>query len=187
MACLKGYIGISGCGAPASPTIPDPLPTGKTAMDYFSGLYINQLPGVNLEMLEGTADDEQESYLGVWADVETRALLKFGLAVKAELNKCYRISDKTVIECIVCNAKDVFSVALWYFLGVELMIEVTSSNRLNRWTTIDRDDAEKLKSEFYTEFQGALSDAVNSIDPRANDCIDCVESNANVRWIEQTP
>lgn len=188
MDCLKGYIGISGCGAPASPAVPNPLPAGKTAEDYFSGLYINQLPGVNLEVIESIADDEQETYLGVWADVETRSLKKFALAVKAEMNKCYRITDSSVVACIVCEQKDLFAVALWYFLGVELMIERTSSTRLNRFTTIDVDAADKLKADFYAEFQAALTDAVGSIDPCASDCLDCPPpSNDNVRWREQTP
>ncbi len=175
MDCLTGYIGILGCGAP------------DAALG--SGLYINQLPGVNLEMMEVTADAEQENYLGVWADVEKRALLKFSLAVKAELNKCYRITDPTVVACLVCESKALFSVALWYFLGVELMIEVTSTNRLNRWTTIDKQDAEKLKSDFYTEFQAAVVDAVASINPTDSECVECgqAECNESLRWREQTP
>jgi hypothetical protein len=188
MDCLQGYIGIQGCGAPA-PAIPVTLPEGKTALDYFSGLYINQLPGVNLEVIESIADDEQENFLGVWADVELRALRKFALAVKAELNKCYSIYDPIVVSCIICENKDLFSVALWYFLGVELMIERSASTRLNRFTTIDIDQAEKLKSDFYTEFQAALSDAVSSINPNDSDCIEpgCVNCGGPVRYVEQTP
>jgi hypothetical protein len=187
MDCLKGYIGIQGCGAPA-PEIPDPLPAGETESDYFSGLYINQLPGVNLEVIESIADAEQENFLGVWTDVENRALKKFALAVKAELNKCYRITDSTEVSCLTCEAKVNFAVALWYFLGVELMIERTSSVRLNRFTTIDRDQAEKLKADFYAEFQSSLSDAVSTLNPCDSDCVDCAPpSNENIRWREQTP
>jgi hypothetical protein len=174
MDCLKGYIGILGCAAPAETP--------------GSGLYINQLPGVSLEVIEGIADDEQETYLGVWADVEMRGLLKFALAVKAELNKCYRTTDKEVVACLICGSKDLFAVALWYLLGCELMIERSSSTRLNRFTTIDREDAEKLKVEFFTEFQAALIDAVASIDPTDNDCVEgCAESNADIRFVESTP
>lgn len=179
MDCLQGYIGIQGCGAPAPPS----------EEGAFSGLYINQLPGVSLEVIESIADDEQENFLGVWADVELRALKKFALAVKAELNKCYRIYDPTVVNCLVCESKDLFAVALWYFLGAELMIERTASTRLNRFTTIDVEQAEKLKSDFYAEFQTALTDAVNSINPNDSDCITdgCVECGGSVRFVEQLP
>lgn len=177
MDCLQGFIGILGCGASA--------PSEEEGA--FSGLYINQLPGVSLEVIESIADAEQETYLTVWADVEKRALKKFALAVKAQLNKCYRITDSTAVSCLVCATKDSFAVALWYFLGVELMIERTSSTRLNRFTTIDRDQAEKLKSEFYAEFTASLSDAVGSLNPCDSDCIDCPETNEAVTWREQTP
>ena len=176
MECLEDYIGISGCGTPE----PDP--------ENFSGLTVNQLPGISQQVIEDIADEEQETFLGVWADVKLRAMQKFDLAVKAELNKCYRITDKTVVSCLVCEAKDSFAVALWYLHGVEMMIERTSSTRLNWLTTIDLDKAEKLKAEYYAEFQSALTDAVSSLNPSDSDCIDgCLECNDTVRWKEQTP
>lgn len=176
MTCLNDYIGITGCGAPE----PDP--------DNFSGLTVNQLPGINQQVIEDIADAEQETFLGVWADVKLRAMQKFALAVKAELNKCYRVTDKTIVECLVCENRELFAVALWYLHGVELMIERTSSTRLNWLTTIDLDKAEKLKSEYYAEFQAALTDAVNSLNPADSDCItECLPCNDNVRFVEQTP
>jgi hypothetical protein len=178
MECLNDYIGIQGCGAPEPPS----------EEGAFSGLTVNMLPGVNLEVIESIADSEQETFLGVWADIKVRSLQKFALAVKTELNKCYRITDKEVVECLVCENKELFSVPLWYLHGVELMIERTSSTRLNRFTTIDLDKAEQLKAEFFTEFQASLTDAVKSMNPSDSDCIDgCLECNQDVRWKEQTP
>lgn len=177
MECLNGYIGIKGCGAPAVPE-----------EDAFSGLYVNSLPGISTSIIDDIADDEQETFIGVWNDVKLRAMQKFYLAVKAELNKCYRITDKEVVECLICADKDSFAVALWYLHGVELMIERTSSTRLNWLTTIDLDKAEKLKAEYYAEFEAALKDAVQSLNPADSDCIDdCLECNDDVRWKMQTP
>jgi hypothetical protein len=178
MQCLENYIGIKGCGAPAPPT-------GEGA---FSGLYVNALPGINTAMIDDIADEEQETFLGVWEDVKIRVLQKFALAVKSELNKCYRITDKAVVECLVCADKDSFAVSLWYLFGVELMIERTSSSRMNWLTTIDLDKAEKLKEEYFLEYQAALKDAVSSLNPADSDCItDCLECNDDVRWKMQTP
>jgi hypothetical protein len=178
MECLQNYIGIKGCGAPTPPS----------AEGAFSGLYVNQLPGISTEVIDGIADDEQETFLGVWEDVNVRVMQKFALAVKAELNKCYRITDKTVVECLVCADKDSFAVALWYLFGVELMIERNSSTRINWLTTIDLDRAEKLKVEYYTEYEAALKDAVNSINPADSDCVTgCLECNDAVRFKMQTP
>ncbi len=172
MDCLQNRIGILGCGAPT---------TGVQ-------LYINQLPGVSIEKISALADDEQETFLGVWADVVLRTLKKFEILVKAELNKCYKITDKTVVECLICEHKALFDVALWYLHGTELMIEVTSSDTISRFTTMDLEKAEKLKEEFFTEFQASLSDAINSINPQDSDCIEtCIPCNDSVRFVMQTP
>lgn len=181
MDCLKDYIGISGCGA----TLPV-LGEGQTLEDVFSGLYINQLPGISLKSIEKLADSEQENYLGVWFDVKRRALLKFGLAFRGNVNKSHSITDRSVIDCLVCENKESFSVALWYLLGTEMMIERTSTDRLNRYTTIDFEKAERLKEYFYTEYQAAFSDAIRSMKVTGSDCIDdCVPCNgSNIEFVE---
>lgn len=172
ITCLDNIIGILGCGTPSEDTI----------------LFINQLPGVSLEMIDSLADDEQESFMGVWEDVKLRAKLKFVLAVKAELNKCYKINSDTVAECLICEHSKKLAVSLWYLMGTELMIERTSSSRLNRYTTIDLDQAKELKSEFYVEFQACLKDAIGSINPVESDCVEgCLDCNEDIRFVEQTP
>lgn len=180
MDCLKGYIGYKSLQDYTTPPAPD---------EAMSGLFINQLPGVSFEMVEDITDTvEQVSDVKVWEEVEMRGLKKFALSIKAELNKCYRITDPGVVSCLVCEKKDLFAVALWYFLGVELMIERTSSDRLNRYTTIDLEKAEKLKAEFYAEFQTCLTDAVGSMTPADSDCVTgCLDCNGSTRWVEQTP
>ena len=172
MDCLNNRIGILGCDAPT---------TGVQ-------LYINQLPGISIENISALADDEQKTFLGVWNDVVLRAMKKFEILVKAKLNQCYKITDKTIIACLVCEKVDLFDVALWYLHGAELMIERTSTDTLSQFTTIDLDKAEKLKADFYMEFQAALEDAVQSINPADSDCIDsCLECNGVVKWVTQLP
>lgn len=208
MECLKNRIGISGCGAPATSPDPDfivtegadfivtegssgfpppatPPPAGSGALPI---LTINSLPGVSLQKIDSLADDEQETFLGVWNDIVLRAMMKFEILVKAKLNQCYKLTDKTVVACLVCEKKELFDVALWYLHGTELMIEITSTDTINRYTTIDLEKAERLKEEFYLEFQGALNDAVQAITPADSDCITgCVECNDTVKWVYQTP
>jgi hypothetical protein len=59
--CLKDYIGIRHCSqdAPAS------------------GLYLNNLAGMSTELADKIANSEQQTFIGVWDDVQTRALLRF--------------------------------------------------------------------------------------------------------------
>jgi hypothetical protein len=184
MDCLQNRIGILGCGAPSTEANPEADPP----VEGLPVLFINSLPGVSLQKIDSLADAEQETFLGVWADVALRALKKFEILVKAQLNKCYRITDKTILECLICEHKALFDVALWYLHGTELMIEITSSEVINRWTTVDLQKAEELKESFYIEFQAALADAVGSINPEDSDCIEsCVECHGNVKWVFQTP
>jgi hypothetical protein len=187
MECLRNYIGIIGCGAPVPPVIEDE--DGEEVEDLFSGLYINQLPGINLRSIEKLADDEQENYLGVWNDVQTRALLKFSIAFRKNIYGSYKVNQTTAIECLICNNKSNFAVALWYLMGVEMMIERTSSDRLNRYTTTDLEKAERLKAEFYAEYIAAFNDSVSSLDVLGSDCVTgCIEcGGGTITFVESLP
>jgi hypothetical protein len=173
MVCLANRIGIRGCGAEVTPA---------------PQLFINDLPGVSLENINALVTDEDETFIVLWNKVVLRSLKKFEILVKAKLNQCYKLTDKEVIECLVCEKKELFDVALWYLHGTELMIERTSSDEMSRFTTIDLDKAETLKADFYQEFEQALTDAVSSMQPNDSDCLKgCLECNDSVKWVMQTP
>lgn len=199
MQCLSNRIGIQGCGAPASDAIPavpaDPLAVppviGTPAIPALPILFINHLPGVTMAKINEMTNPEQETFIDLWNAIVARTMAKFILLTKAAINRCHRITDNTIITCLVCNKKELFDVALWYLHGTELMIEITSSDEINRYTTIDLDKAERLKEEFFAEFQAALDDAVKSITPEDTDCIPtgecapCVDQFVN--WDYQLP
>lgn len=191
ISCLNNRIGIRGCDAPSSAAVAGSAP-GVTpvvnAVEALPILFINDLPGCPLLKIDSLTDEERDTYLEVWTAIANRAIMKFVVLFKAQLNKCFQLTDKTVTECLICENADSLDVALWYLHGVELMIEITSSDNLNRYTTIDLDKAERLKGEFYAEFQSFLEDAVQSIDVAGSDCIPgIVESNDFLRWTFQTP
>lgn len=173
MDCLVNRIGIKGCDAAVTP---EPQ------------LFVNQLPGISFANISALANDEQETFLELWNNVVLRTMKKFEILVKAQLNKCHRLTDKIVVECLVCEKKELFDVALWYLHGTELMIERTSTDEVNRYTTVDYDKAEKLKEDYYLEFLSALNDAVKCINPADSDCIaGCLECNDSVKWVTQIP
>lgn len=184
MDCLNNRIGIKGCGAFTAEAV-----VGPPAVPALPILLVNDLPGVTLENIEAMVNDEQQTFIGLWDSVSFRAMKKFDILFKAKLNKCYKITDKVVIECLVCESKELFDVALWYLHGVELMIERTSTDEMSRYTTIDLEKAEKLKEEFYLEFDAALTDAVNSMNPADSPCTvdECIECNDQVKFVFQTP
>lgn len=75
MNCLQDFIGINYCGAP----VPD------------SGVYINDLPGINLIGLDKIADAEQKTFAAVWEAIQKRSLLRFSSAVNNEFGRRYRL------------------------------------------------------------------------------------------------
>lgn len=77
MSCLTDYIGLSGCGA-TSPA---------------SGLFINSLPGISLKSVESLADGEQKTFIGVWDDVQVRAIKRLELMLNAALSKDYKVKS----------------------------------------------------------------------------------------------
>ena len=173
MNCLLNRIGIKGCGVTYTET---------------PQLYINSLPGVTLEMIDALANDEQETFVGLWNDIVLRTMRKFEILVKAKLNQCYKLTDKSVVECLICEKKELFDVALWYLHGTELMVERTSTDEMNRFTTIDLEKAEVLKADFYREFEQSLDDAIGSINPSDTNCVTgCVESNEVYKWVYNMP
>jgi hypothetical protein len=75
MECLIDWIGLKGCTV----TTPD------------SGIYVNDLPGVNLKKIDSAADDQQVNFTGVWTDVQKRAAKRFRIDTIAALGSMYRI------------------------------------------------------------------------------------------------
>jgi hypothetical protein len=174
LECLTGYIGMMGCG--------NEVPG--------SGLYINSLPGITMEMVDKIADAEQVTYVGVWVEVEKRGLLMFRTAFMAELNKCYQINERTTVSCLACEYKDLLSTSLWYLLGRELMTERIYSDRINRYTTIDREQAIELRDHYQVTFENELAAAVQGIDVEHSDCIaneeDCPQQNGAIHYRESS-
>ncbi len=77
--CLKDWIGVQGC----TTTTPD------------SGIFINQLPGIELEMIDSLADEQQVDFNGVWDDVQERAVRRFKTDINAEFKKRYLLKNIT--------------------------------------------------------------------------------------------
>lgn len=191
MDCLTNRIGISGCGAPMSDAIEasgegiEPVVEAAPALPI---LLVDDLPGISLENISAMVSNEQETFLGLWRQIVLRSMKKFEMSVKVKINECFKITDKAVIECLVCENKELFDVALWYLHACELMIERTSTDVLSRFTTIDLDKAEILKAEFYAEFKASLDDAVHSMNIKDSDCIEGdLEQNQDIQWVIQTP
>jgi hypothetical protein len=66
------------------------------------------------------------------------------------------------IEKFVCENLNLFKMALWYRMGVELADERLLGNRLNRFTTFTKERAEEQSGYFGTKYTQNISEAVKS-------------------------
>ena len=77
--CLKDHIGVEGCTS----TTPN------------SGIYVNQLPGIELKLLDRLANEQQVNFQGVWDDVQERAVRRLRTDIRAFFENKYRIKTIT--------------------------------------------------------------------------------------------
>jgi hypothetical protein len=173
MDFLKGYIGLSAQVATAE-----------------SNLYVVTLTGISLHNIEKIADKKEQASDNlpnaqiVFDECEQRAIQTFISAFTAEFNECYHLSDIDIIKCIICANKRKIAVALWYYIGHEIMIERTATDRLNRFTTIDLKKAKELRDLFIDRAAYELTVAVKGIDPYAGGCVDApLECKETIRTV----
>ena len=80
LSCLTNYVGLKTCADAEAPS---------------SGLYVNDLPGVSLRMVDSIANDDQQNYAGVWEVVQRRARQRFMTDVRGILSRRYMIKSLT--------------------------------------------------------------------------------------------
>lgn len=164
---LKGYIGLIS-GESIAP----------------SGLYVDALPDISLQVLE---DITHEDRYDAWGKIEDRALLKLRTLFIGEINKCHKITDIKICECLIASNKEILATALWYLLGAEVMLTRQTSSRINA-ATIDRGKSKELRAYFEEQFKQELATAVAGINIHASGCIpeeECVEHRDLITF--QTP
>jgi hypothetical protein len=166
--CLIDYIGFINCASQNEPE---------------SGLYINTLPGISLESVDKIANSEQITYSQVWGDAQTEAAIRFKVDFSAELNKCYTLSSKCDYEDMICDNIEHLVVAWRYLLGNQLMLYRITSTRLNRFTTVDKKQAEELAAHYQVEYEKALQLAMKLIDISSCCKQECKNNPTHVVWL----
>lgn len=168
LTCFLDFVGLQNCGG--------------VYEESESGLYINSLPGISLESIDKIADAEQVTYKGVWADIQTEAMVRLKIDFITELTKCYKISKDCDYEAMACENKEILVNAWRYLLGNQAMIFRLHTTRLNRFTTIDKDSAEELKNHYQVEYENALTQAVKLIDV-SSCCMECSPNPETVYFL----
>jgi hypothetical protein len=169
MSCLTDYIGLKICGN-ENPE---------------SGVFINSLPGISIEMMDSIAESEQITFKGVWADVQTEAWNRFYIDFMDETNKCYDINPYCDYEDLICDNLGRLVNAWRYLLGNQLMLFRIYSPRINLFTTVTIDEAKELRDFYQVEYENALKQAVKLIDVGA--CVDCMQCGGNPQTVTWLP
>ena len=158
--CLQGLIGLS-----------------RDVATSDSNLYVVTLPGISLFNLTKIADKREQinaenepDPVVVFQECEQRAVLTFRNAFIGAMSDCWHLNDLDVAECLICEHKFRLATALWWFIGHELMVERVSSDRLNRFTTIDRKKAGEIRDEMFKRAEFELQNLVKGLDPNKSGC-----------------
>lgn len=168
MDCLLDYIGFTNCSDEDAPP---------------SGMYINTLPGISLESVDKIANSEQVTYKQVWDDAQAEAAIRFKTDFIAKLNECYTISSKCDYEDMICDNIEHLVVAWRFLLGNQLMIYRIYSSRLNRFTTVDKAQAEDLAAYYQTEYENAMKVAMKLVDVSGCCQQECKNNPQHVVWL----
>ena len=116
------------------------------------------------------------------ATVNAATVNDFDVATLATGNNTFGMSAVFSLRCdwqnLICGTKSYWANALWYALGEEMMAERMYSPRLNKFTTIGKDEAKERRDEFKARYHEELQMAVDCITLDTTDC--CIECNEPV-------
>lgn len=94
-------------------------------------------------------------------------------------NNTYGLKADVSLRCsydaILCGNIDVYADAYLYALGIELMRERIYSDRVNRFTTVDKKRAEELLQLYTADYTDFLQTANDTVHLDNDTCIDCLE------------
>ena len=88
------------------------------------------------------------------------------------------VSIRCAYESIICANIDIYADAYLYALGIELMRERLYSDRVNRFTTIDRKKAQELIELFTQDYTDFLQTANNTVSLKDDACVECIETSS---------
>ena len=77
--CLLDYIGIQGCSTTTPP----------------SNRFLNEMAGIEIRKKDEIASEEQQNYVGVWNDIQKRALKRFQMDIRTAFLKKYKLNGVT--------------------------------------------------------------------------------------------
>jgi len=88
------------------------------------------------------------------------------------------ISVNCSVENLICSNKDLLKIPLWYKLGANMMQERLLTDRINKYTMNNREDAENLMNVFNEHYKEQLATILDNMEPIGDSlCFTCNKSN----------
>lgn len=127
--------------------------------------------------LSGCGAEIQGAVYNSGTQTLTTGVNTFGLAGTYSVQCSY--------ETILCNNKHLFKNAYFNCLAYELMRERVYTERINKFTTVDREIAKnEMMPDFFEQYNKELSQVVDGIDLNPGDC--CLVCDSVVQYRETT-
>jgi len=96
--------------------------------------------------------------------------------------KCYELNCDCDYDALICENLEVLTQSWKYLLGIWILIFRINSNRLNRFTTINIEQAKELKDYYQAEYDKFLKQSVLCMD--ITSCELCCGGNPSVvTWL----
>lgn len=83
------------------------------------------------------------------------------------------VALKCSFESVICQNKQLFKRAYLYALGIEAMRELISSDRINDYTTLNRNEAKDNITLWKEDYDNSLMNAIDGINIEDGDCTEC--------------
>lgn len=167
MDCFIDLVAIKSCNDETAP----------------QGGFINSLPGISMESIDRIADADQISFKGVWSDIQAEAARRFESDFMTAVSQCHELNAYCDYEEMACANKPRLMNAWRYLLGNQLMLERLFSSRINRFTTVDREQAIELRDLYQVEYERSLEQASKLL--IISDC--CLKCSGNPQYVTWLP
>ena len=127
---------------------------------------------------------------GTLDTVSARSVSKSSSVVKDSLNASdtgliVTYSLDCSIDNFVCNRRELFLESFWYLLGVEFCNERLFSDRVNRYTLLNRDEAFELRDQLKIDYAEKLNSILKGL--QIQDDGICFECNKAVNFRKFLP
>lgn len=86
---------------------------------------------------------------------------------------------------LICNNKELFTSAWLNLLGIQSVISLLYSTRINRFTTVNKEQYMELRDFYQVEYEKQLETALEGIviNARMDCCVECEQPVNRVQWL----